>query len=136
MAPTLPELCLRVAVIEDNRDSAASLTLLLELIGHEVQAAYAGPSGVELVRRWRPEAVISDLGLPGFDGFEVARRIRREPGMSEILLVALTGYGEDSFRSQSLEAGFNYHLVKPADPIVLQRLLAERAALLDAGEQE
>lgn len=135
-APGLVSRGLRVAVIEDNRDSATSLTLLLELIGHEVQSAHAGPAGVELVRTWRPDAVISDLGLPGIDGFEVARRIRQEPGLEKVLLLALTGYGEEAFRRKSREAGFDYHLVKPADPLVLQRLLAEHAAQLDAREDE
>jgi CheY-like chemotaxis protein len=113
----------RVLVIEDNRDAAASLSVLLELMGHDVRVAYTGPEGVAAAAEWPPEIVISDIGLPGFDGFEVARRLRRQLG-TKPLIVALTGYGRDEDRRHSREAGFDHHLVKPADPAVLQQMLA------------
>jgi CheY-like chemotaxis protein len=115
----------RVLVVEDNRDSATSLSVLLELMGHEVRVAYTGPEAVAMAAEWPPEVTISDIGLPGFDGFEVARRLRCQLGKGP-LLVALTGYGRDEDRRQSREAGFDHHLVKPADPAELQRMLTEK----------
>jgi two-component system CheB/CheR fusion protein len=116
-----------ILVIEDNRDAANSLRTLLQLLGHDVQVAHTGPEGVAAAAERRPDVVISDIGLPGFDGFEVARRIRHLPGMEEALLLALSGYGSEEDRRRSREVGFDYHLVKPADPTHLQHLLAERA---------
>jgi CheY-like chemotaxis protein len=113
----------RVLVVEDNRDAATSLSVLLGLMGHDVRVAYTGPEGVAAAAEWPPEIIISDIGLPGFDGFEVARRLRCQLG-SKPLLVALTGYGRDEDRRRSREAGFDHHLVKPADPVVIQRMVA------------
>ena len=118
----------RVLVIEDNKDAADSLSMLLSVLGHEVQVAYTGLAGVEAAAVWLPEVVLSDIGLPGLDGFEVARRLRRQPGMEGALLVALTGYGGDDDRRRGLEAGFDHYLTKPTDPDALQRLLAARVA--------
>ncbi len=116
----------RVLLIEDNRDAADSLRMLLTLLGHEVRVAYAGPEGVLMAFEWTPDVVLSDLGLPGFDGFEVARRLRRLPGLENTLLVAVTGYGSTEDRRRSREAGFDYHLTKPADPDELLRVMAGR----------
>lgn len=121
----LPTVRRRVLVVEDNRDSAASLSVLLELMGHEVRVAYTGPEAVAMAAEWPPEITISDIGLPGFDGFEVARRLRGQLGR-EPLIVALTGYGRDEDRRMSQEAGFDHHLVKPADPAVLQQMLLSK----------
>jgi len=118
----------RVLVIEDNRDAADSMCTLLGLLGHEVRAAHNGPEGVQAAAAWLPDVVVSDIGLPGFDGYEVARRIRRLPGMEAALLVALTGYGSEEDRKRSRAAGFDHHLVKPADPADLQRVLAAAVA--------
>jgi CheY-like chemotaxis protein len=118
----------RVLVIEDNRDAADSMCVLLGLLGHEVRAAYSGPEGVQAAASWSPDVVVSDIGLPGFDGYEVARRIRRLPGMDGVLLVALTGYGSEEDRRLSRTVGFDHHLVKPADPADLQRVLAAQVA--------
>jgi len=117
---------LRVLVVEDNRDAAGSLRMVLEMFGHEVRAAHSGPDGVREAETWRPDVVLSDIGLPGFDGYEVARRIRRIPGLERAVLAALTGYGSDDDRRQGEEAGFDHHLVKPADPDDLRRVLAGR----------
>jgi CheY-like chemotaxis protein len=97
---------------------------LLELLGHEVRLAYTGPAGVAAAREWRPDLVLCDIGLPGLDGYGVARALRRDPATARTRLLAITGYGQDEDKRRSREAGFDYHLVKPADPEELQRLLA------------
>jgi PAS domain S-box-containing protein len=115
----------RVLVVEDNDDAREMLRNLLHLFGHEVHEACDGATGVEEARRVRPDAALIDIGLPGIDGYEVARRIRADvPGAR---LVALTGYGQPEDRERALAAGFDVHLVKPVDPEQLQRLLAARA---------
>lgn len=118
----------RILVVEDNSDAAGSLQILLEVLGHEVRVAATGPDGVRAAAEWLPEVVLSDVGLPGFDGWEVARRVRRLAGMEGALLVALTGYGGEDDRRRSHEAGFHHHLVKPAEPADLRRVLATRTA--------
>ncbi len=118
---------LRVLVVEDHRDSAESLRLLLSLVGHEVRVAYTGTEGVKMATEWGADAVISDIGLPGLDGFAVARALRRHPATAEALLIAVTGYGGEDNRQRALESGFDFHLTKPADPDVLQQLLVGKA---------
>jgi two-component system CheB/CheR fusion protein len=117
----------RVLVVEDNRDSADSLRMLLEMMGHPVRVARTGTEGVQVATDWLPEAVICDIGLPEMNGYEVARRLRQQAGMEQALLVALTGYNLEEDRRQSRDAGFDHHLVKPADPEVLRGLLKRRA---------
>jgi PAS domain S-box-containing protein len=114
----------RVLVVEDNRDAAESLRLLLELLGHEVRVAYTGPEGVQAAQGWRPGIVLCDIGLPGLDGYGVARELRLNPTTAKVRLLALTGYGAEEDQRRSRQAGFDAHLVKPADPEQLQRLLA------------
>jgi PAS domain S-box-containing protein len=116
----------RVLVVDDNTDGALSLALMLRCMGHEVRAVNDGPAALETVREWRPEVVFLDIGLPGMDGYEVARRMRREGGLAKALLVALTGYGQAEDRKRSREAELDQHLVKPASFEELQRLLAGR----------
>jgi PAS domain S-box-containing protein len=118
----------RILIVEDNPDAADSLRLLLQILGHEVRVARTGPDGVQVAAEWLPPVVISDIGLPGLDGYEMARRVRRIPGMENALLVALTGYGGEDDRRRSIEAGFDIHFVKPADPADLQRAVAVRVA--------
>ena len=105
----------RILVVDDNKDAAQSLGLLLKLSGHAVRTAYDGPSALETARTDPPEIVLLDIGLPRMDGLEVARRMRQELGLKDTLLVALTGYGQEEDRRRSQEAGFNAHLVKPLD---------------------
>jgi CheY-like chemotaxis protein len=119
---------LRVLVVDDNHDGADSLLLLLQAYGLEPRVAYDGKSGLRLAREFRPDVVLLDLGMPRLDGYEVARRLRRDEGLHDALLVALTGYGSEEDRRLSAEAGFDLHLLKPADLGQLQRLLAEAAA--------
>jgi CheY-like chemotaxis protein len=118
---------LRVLVVEDNADAAATLGVLLRLYGHEAQVAPCGPTALEMAAAFRPEVVLLDIGLPGLDGFQVAQRLRERPDTKEVVLVAMTGYGQESDRRRAREAGFDHFLVKPVDPAELERLLAERA---------
>jgi two-component system CheB/CheR fusion protein len=115
----------RVLVVEDNVDAAETLTELLELVGHEVCHAANGPEALEQARSFHPDVALVDIGLPGMDGYEVARRLRAQPSERPLLLVALTGYGQDDDLQRSRAAGFDRHLVKPIDFEVLQGLLAE-----------
>jgi len=114
----------RVLVVEDNRDSAESLRMMLATQGYEVALAYTGIEGVEAARRVRPDVVICDVGLPGMDGYAVAQAIRMNPGTAKARLIAVTGYGQNDDRVRALASGFDKHLVKPADPQVLLGLLA------------
>ena len=113
----------RVLVVDDNEDAVRSLAILLELNGHEVQLARDGYAAIEIARDFVPDAVILDIGLPGINGYETARRLRRLPNCS-MLLVALSGYGQDKDRERSREAGFDHHLLKPVDVDALQKVLA------------
>jgi CheY-like chemotaxis protein len=119
-----PARCLRVLVVEDHRDTARTLRVLLTRYGHEVELAHTGTAGVEVARRWRPDVVLSDLGLPELDGYQVARTLRRDPVTASVCLIAVSGYGQDEDRRRCREAGFDLHLTKPVDPVELQRLLA------------
>ena len=114
----------RVLVVDDNSDAALSLGRLLEGAGHHVATALDGPSALEIAAEFRPEAAVLDLGLPGMDGFELASRLRRTPGGRAMLLVALTGYGREDDRRRARRAGFDHHMMKPADVVALARLLA------------
>src|SRR5262245_20898625 len=112
----------RVLVVEDIPDARESLCLLLSLCGYEVREAADGAEGVRLALEWRPDAVVSDLGMPGLDGWEVARRLRDSMG-DGVLLIAVSGYVKDEDRQRSQSAGFDHHLGKPADPGKLLGLL-------------
>jgi PAS domain S-box-containing protein len=115
---------LRILIIEDNRDAADSLQELLTLLGHEAAVAYAGPAALELAPRFRPDVVLCDIGLPGLDGFEVARALRQDPVTRGAYLVAQTGYGQDEDRRRTRAAGFDQHLRKPVALEDIQRILA------------
>jgi PAS domain S-box-containing protein len=114
----------RVLVVDDARDSADTLARILRMLGHEVRAVYDGPEAVAAAREFRPETVLLDLSLPAMDGFEVARRLRAEPGLDGLRLVALTGYGGEADRARTRDAGFDAHLTKPVELDALRALLA------------
>jgi len=114
---------MRVLVVEDNRDAADSLRLLLGLYGYEVAVAYSGHDGVQAAVQGRPDVVLCDIGLPGLDGYAVARRLRQNPSTAKARLIAVTAYGRDEDRRRSHEAGFERHLVKPVGPDDLRRAL-------------
>jgi PAS domain S-box-containing protein len=116
---------LRVLIIEDNRDAAESLRLLLQVSGHEAAAAHTGAEGVTTAREFRPDVVLCDIGLPGgMDGYDVARALRADPELSAVTLLALSGYGQEEDRRRARQAGFDRHLTKPVDPQALMELLA------------
>lgn len=123
----------RVLLIEDSRDAREMFRMMLELAGHHVFEAADGVHGLRLLETEHPEVAVIDIGLPGIDGYEVARRIRQRPNGRAMLLLALTGYGFPSDYERSTAAGFDHHLVKPVDPYELARLLCGRRA--DAGAQ-
>jgi two-component system, sensor histidine kinase len=112
-----------VLLIEDNADAREALRVLLELDGYDVEAAGDGPQGLEIARAKKPAVALIDIGLPGIDGYEVARRLRALSGPRSFL-VALTGYSDPEDRHRAEEAGFDAHVVKPVDPDELTRLLA------------
>jgi PAS domain S-box-containing protein len=114
----------RVLVVDDNVDAARSLSMLLQAFGHEVCTAHDGQAALETAASFHPQVVLLDIGLPKLDGYEVARRLRCQPGLEKALLVALTGYGQEGDRRRSEEAGMDWHLVKPVDPAELERILA------------
>jgi PAS domain S-box-containing protein len=119
---------LRVLVVDDNVDATQSLEMLLGLFRHQVRTAHDGPTALEAALDFRPNVVLLDIGLPGMDGYEVAEKMRQEPILDDVLLVALTGYGQESDLQRSLEAGFDHHLVKPTDLDKLQQILATASA--------
>ena len=119
---------LRVLVVDDNHDVAESTAVLLRLEGCEVHLAYDGEEALRLVQQLHPTAVLLDIGLPRIDGFEVAARIRAEPEHRGILIVGVSGYGQEEYRLRSKQAGFDYHIVKPIEPSVLTGLLASMRA--------
>lgn len=114
----------RILVVDDVVDTANSLAELLGLFGHEVRTAYDGPSVIGMAREFRPDVILLDIGLPGEDGYEVARQIRRDPVLSGVLLVALTGYGQEKDRRLAEQAGFNHLFTKPVELDALQSVLA------------
>jgi CheY-like chemotaxis protein/anti-sigma regulatory factor (Ser/Thr protein kinase) len=114
----------RILVVDDNRDAADSLTLMLELLGADVRVARSGHEALECFAECRPDAVLLDIGMPEMDGYEVARAIRQRPDGRRTMIVAVTGWGQQSDRQQSREAGFDHHLVKPADLQAIEALLA------------
>jgi len=116
--------CRRVLVADDNRDAVAMVSLMLRMIGVEVEAAYDGPQAIRAAERYRPDLALIDIGMPDLSGLEVARVIRAQPWGRELLLVALTGWGQDSDQRRTREAGFDEHVTKPINRAQLLRLMA------------
>jgi CheY-like chemotaxis protein len=114
----------RILVVDDNVDSAESLAMVLRVTGHQVRTAHDGAEALEVAAQFAPEIVLLDIGLPKMSGYEVARVLRSRYPDRDILIVALTGYGQEEDRRRSREAGFDHHLVKPVQPAVLKPLLS------------
>lgn len=114
----------RILVVDDNRDAAISLSMLLRIMGNEVHAVHDGLAAVEAAVEFRPDMILLDIGLPKLNGYEAARRIRMEQGGRDIVMVAVTGWGQEEDRNRSKEAGFNHHMTKPVEFDALQRLIA------------
>lgn len=118
----------RVLVVDDNRDSVETLGTLLRILGHDVRTARDGAEGLAAAEEFQPEVVLLDIGMPGMSGYEVAAQLRRKPGGKEMMILALTGWGQDEDRRRSREAGFDHHFVKPVNPDDLHSLLVQNAS--------
>jgi two-component system, chemotaxis family, CheB/CheR fusion protein len=114
----------RIVVIDDNADAATSLAMLVEQLGGTARVAHDGERGLEVVRDFAPDVVFLDIGMPRVDGYEVCRRIRGEPSARPVIIIAVTGWGQAQDKQRALDAGFDAHLTKPVDPVVLERMLA------------
>lgn len=112
-----------ILVVDDNADAANSLATILRMSGHDVHIASDGHSAVQLAIRVRPQLVLLDIGLPGLDGFAVAKRLRQELGLAGMKIIAITGSGIENDRHRSMEAGIDQYLLKPVDPAFLESLL-------------
>jgi PAS domain S-box-containing protein len=119
-----PARSLRVLVVDDNVDAAQSLAVLMRILGHDVRMVHDGPAALEAAVEYRPDVVLLDIGLPGLNGFDVAKRLRSQGEFDNVVLVALTGYGRAADQQQARDAGFDHHLVKPADFKHLESILA------------
>jgi CheY-like chemotaxis protein len=114
----------KILVADDDQDSAESLALLFQLMGHDVRAAQSGLAAIDVAAEFRPDLIVLDIGMPGLDGYEVCRRIRQHDWAQTIVIAALTGWSRDEDRDRSEQAGFNHFLVKPVDPKALEDLIA------------
>jgi CheY-like chemotaxis protein/anti-sigma regulatory factor (Ser/Thr protein kinase) len=117
----------RILIVEDNRDTAASLCSVLELSGFTVEVVHRGTAALDAARRFQPSTVLCDLGLPGMDGYQVASALRHDPETASVRLIAVSGYGQEEDRRRARTAGFDRHLTKPVDPEELLQLLTAPA---------
>jgi CheY-like chemotaxis protein len=115
----------RTLVVDDNRDSADTMTAVLRLLGHDARAAYDGDQGVEICKQFQPDVVMLDLNMPGANGFSVLQRLRQLPSAKDIFVAAMTGYGQAGDRARTMAAGFDAHLTKPVDVDKLRQVLAQ-----------
>jgi CheY-like chemotaxis protein len=114
----------RILVVDDNQDTADSLALMLEALGHEARTAYDGARAIVVADEFRPDVILMDIGMPRFNGFQAAQRIRAQPWADRVVLIAITGWARDEDKRCSKEAGFDAHLTKPIDLELLFRLLS------------
>jgi CheY-like chemotaxis protein len=127
--PAVTATALRILIVDDNQDAAGMLAMLLQFGGHETHTAHDGVEAVEMTARLQPDVVLLDIGMPRLNGYEAARKIRKQGTQgNRPLLVALTGWGQDEDRLRSEEAGFDAHLVKPVDEVALGKLLVDFGA--------
>ncbi len=122
----------RILIVDDNRDAAGSLGLLLRLDGHEVREANNGPKAIVVASEFHPDLIFLDIAMPGMDGYQVATRLRANPELDDVRVIALSGYGTDQDRARSRAAGFDDHLVKPAEIGLLESILASLPPTHDA----
>jgi CheY-like chemotaxis protein len=133
--PTTGSPNLRILVVDDNQDAANSLAVLLSMWGYDCRVSYDGANALETVRDYHPDCLLLDINMPGMDGYAVARRLRQESDLARIKLVALTAYSDARHTQRIQEAGFDHHLVKPADTDELQRLLTMMEQVLRLASQ-
>jgi CheY-like chemotaxis protein len=114
----------RVLIVDDNLDAAETLAMMLELLGQQTRQAHEGNGALKAAQEYNPDVIFMDIGLPGLSGHEVVTRMRRELGMTDAYIIALSGYGTEEDRRKSFHAGFDTHLVKPLDPAALPGILA------------
>jgi CheY-like chemotaxis protein len=114
----------RILVVDDNRDAADSLALVLRLTGHQIEMAHDGLEAVQAAAVFRPDVVLLDIGMPRMNGYEVARYLREQPWGKDMALIALSGWGQEKDKQRALEAGFDHHLTKPVEAAALEKLLA------------
>jgi PAS domain S-box-containing protein len=122
--PASPKSSLRILIVDDNRDGADSLAMMLRIMGNDTRTAYEGQEGVDVAGEFRPEVLLLDIGLPKLNGYEACRNIREQAWGKGVVMIAMTGWGQDDDRRRSHEAGFDHHLVKPVDPQELMKMLA------------
>ena len=122
----------RILIVDDNRDAATSLAILLKMSGNQIYTAHDGVDACLVAEEQRPDLVLLDIGLPTLNGYEVCRKLRAQPWGRSMVLVALTGLGHEADRRKSSEAGFDGHLVKPVDPAALGQLLASLTAQIES----
>jgi CheY-like chemotaxis protein len=118
----------RVLVVDDNRDAAVSLAMMLKLMDNEAKTAFDGLEALDVAAAYKPDLILLDIGMPKMNGYETARHIRQQSWAEGITLVALTGWGQDEDRRKSQEAGFDFHMTKPIEPRALEKLLAGLSA--------
>jgi len=116
----------RILVVDDNADAAASLAMLLRIKGHDVRTAHDGLQGIESAASFLPELILMDIGMPRLNGYEACRRIRSQSWGADIVIVAVTGWGQEEDRVRSAESGFDHHLVKPIEPAAVEKILETR----------
>lgn len=114
-----------ILVVDDNEDAADSLAMLLEHLGRTVRVANSGPAALDMLAEFNPGVILMDIGMPGMDGHEVARRIREQPRFARTTLIALSGWGQEEDKRRASESGFNHHLTKPVDLAMLEELLLD-----------
>jgi CheY-like chemotaxis protein len=122
---TLPKGSLRILVVDDGKNAADILAMFFEMEGHVVQVAYDGLMALDLAQRFHPQLIVMDIGMPEMDGLEASRRIRREPGGKEIVIIALSGLDQDDDKRSCAEAGINHHMAKPVRPDDLRAVIRD-----------
>ena len=124
LTPQPPVHRFKILVVDDNHDSALSMSMMLSIMGHETRTAHDGETAVATAETFLPDVVLLDIGLPKLNGYEVAQRIREKAWGESMYLIAVTGWGQEEDRQRSTEVGLNLHMVKPVEPAALEKLLA------------